>query len=131
VSNYRLDERSSIRGRGERTFPLASVSKSSSEAHPASYPMSNRGPFPDVKSGRSVTLITHPHLMPRSRMSRSYIYFLPWRLHGDSGTALLLLYYTHTHTHTHTHTYIYMCVCVCVCVCVHYTTKFKSALFTR
>jgi hypothetical protein len=43
------------------------------EAHPASYPMATRGSFPGVKGGRGVTLTTHPHLVPRSSMSRSYI----------------------------------------------------------
>jgi hypothetical protein len=31
----------------------------SSEAHPASYAMGTVGPFPGVKRGRGVTLITH------------------------------------------------------------------------
>jgi hypothetical protein len=31
------------------------------------------GPFLGVKRGRGVTLTTHPHLVPRSWMSRSYI----------------------------------------------------------
>jgi hypothetical protein len=31
-----------------------------------------RGPFPGLKHGQGVTLTTHPHLVPRSRMSRSY-----------------------------------------------------------
>jgi hypothetical protein len=44
--------------------------RTSSEAHPASYPMGTRDPFPAVKHGRDVTLSTHPHLVPRSRMSR-------------------------------------------------------------
>jgi hypothetical protein len=30
-----------------------------------------RGPFPGIKRGWGVTLVTHPHLVPRSRMSRS------------------------------------------------------------
>jgi hypothetical protein len=29
-----------------------------------------------------VTLTTHPHLVPRSRMSMSYTYSLPRRLYG-------------------------------------------------
>jgi hypothetical protein len=28
--------------------------------------------YPRIKRGRGVTLTTHPHLVPRSRMSRSY-----------------------------------------------------------
>jgi hypothetical protein len=43
-----------------------------SEAHPASCPMDTGGPFPGVKRGRCVTLTTHPYLVPRPWMSRSY-----------------------------------------------------------
>jgi hypothetical protein len=39
-----------------------------------------------VKRGRGVMLTTHPHLVPRSRMSRSYIFSppqaSPWRVEG-------------------------------------------------
>jgi hypothetical protein len=35
-----------------------------------------------LKRGQGVTLITHPHLVPRSRMSRSYISSAPKRLRG-------------------------------------------------
>jgi hypothetical protein len=42
----------------------------SSEADPVSYPMVLP---PGLKCSRGVTLTTHPHLVPRSRMSRSYI----------------------------------------------------------
>jgi hypothetical protein len=37
---------------------------------------------PGVKRGRGVTLTTHPHLLPRLSMSRSYTYSPPKRLHG-------------------------------------------------
>jgi hypothetical protein len=37
---------------------------------------------PGVKRGRGVTLTTHPHLVPRLRMSRSYTSSPPRRLHG-------------------------------------------------
>jgi len=37
---------------------------------------------PGVKRGRGVTLTTHPHLVPRSGMSRSYTSSPPKRLHG-------------------------------------------------
>jgi hypothetical protein len=50
-----------------------------SGAHPASCTM---GPFPGVKHSRSVTLTTHPHLVPRSRMSSSYTSSPPKCLHG-------------------------------------------------
>jgi hypothetical protein len=36
---------------------------------------------PGVKRGRGVTLTTHPHLVPRSRMSTSYRSSPPKRLH--------------------------------------------------
>jgi hypothetical protein len=45
-----------------------------------------RGSFPWIKGGRGVTLITHPHVVPRSRMSRSCISSPYCRLHGGSGT---------------------------------------------
>jgi hypothetical protein len=48
--------------------------QTSSGAHPASYPMSTAGgPFPGVKHGLGVTLTAHPHLVLRSRISKSYI----------------------------------------------------------
>jgi hypothetical protein len=37
---------------------------------------------PGVKRGRGVMLTTHPHLVPRLRMSRSYTASPPRRLHG-------------------------------------------------
>jgi hypothetical protein len=37
---------------------------------------------PGLKHGRGVTLNTHPHLVLRSRMSRSYTASPPKRLHG-------------------------------------------------
>jgi hypothetical protein len=36
-------------------------------------PMGTGDPFPGVKRWRGVTMITHLHLVPRSRMCRSYI----------------------------------------------------------
>jgi hypothetical protein len=42
---------------------------------------------PGVKLGRGVTLTTHPHLVPRLRMSRSYTssppHVPPWRVAGQ------------------------------------------------
>jgi hypothetical protein len=49
--------------------------------------------YPGVKDGRGVTLTTHPHLVPRSRMSRSYTSSPPKRLHGvqrDCFTCLFI-----------------------------------------
>jgi hypothetical protein len=79
-SGYGLGDRGLIPGRGEIIFPLVSV-QTGSGAHPSSCPMDTGDPFPGVKRGRSVTLTTHLHLVPRSRMSRSYT-SPPKRLHG-------------------------------------------------
>jgi hypothetical protein len=44
-----------------------------SEVHPSSCTMGTGVLSPGLKRGRDVTLTTHPpHLVPRSRMSRSY-----------------------------------------------------------
>jgi hypothetical protein len=70
VSGYGLD-RGSIPGRGERIFPVASV-QTGSGAHSASCTMGTGSPFPGGKTrpGRDADHLLH--LMPRSRMSRSY-----------------------------------------------------------
>jgi hypothetical protein len=39
-----------------------------SGAHPASYPMSTKGSFPQCKAAGGVKLTTHLHLVPRPRM---------------------------------------------------------------
>jgi hypothetical protein len=54
---------------------------------------------PGVKRSRGVMLTTHPHLVPRSMMIRSYkpTSSPPWRLYGDSGLALL--YFTLLYVH--------------------------------
>jgi hypothetical protein len=43
-----------------------------SEAHPASYPVGTGGPFPGAKARPGRDGDHSPHLVPRSRMSRSY-----------------------------------------------------------
>jgi hypothetical protein len=53
-----------------------------SGAHPASCTMGTGGPFPGGKARRGVMLTTHPHLVPRSWMSRSYTSSPLKRLHG-------------------------------------------------
>jgi hypothetical protein len=85
VSDYRLDEWGSIPGSGKKIFP-----QTSSEAHQASYPIGTVGLFPGTKRGRGVTLTTHPHLMPRSKMRGAILLssLAPaWR----SRTVLLLM----------------------------------------
>jgi hypothetical protein len=48
-----------------------------------------RWSFPGGKRGRGLTLTIYPHLVPRSRMSRTCSSFAPCRLRGGSGTTLL------------------------------------------
>jgi hypothetical protein len=66
VSHYRLDKRGSIPADAKGFSSSLSV-QTTSEYHPASCPMGTGG-----KAWLGVTLTTHPHLLPRSRMSRSY-----------------------------------------------------------
>jgi hypothetical protein len=69
--DYGMDDRSSIPCRGERICPLASVSR---PAVGSTQPRVQCVPgvlSPGLKRGRGVTLTTHPHLVPRSKMSRS------------------------------------------------------------
>jgi hypothetical protein len=47
---------------------------------------------PGLKRGRGVTLITHPHLVPRSRMNRSYTSSPPSAFVACSRTALDFLF---------------------------------------
>jgi hypothetical protein len=86
VSDYGLDDRAIVvRSRQrQRIFPLTSVSR------PALRP--NQPPVqwvPGLKRGRGVTLTTHPHLVPRSIISRSYTSSPPSSSMACSGTALL------------------------------------------
>jgi hypothetical protein len=53
-----------------------------SGANPASCAMGTVVLCPELNRGRGVTLTTHPHTVPRLRMSRSYSSSSPKRLHG-------------------------------------------------
>jgi hypothetical protein len=66
----------------QKAFSSNLCVQTGSEAHPASCTMGTGGPFPGVKCGRGVMLTTHPHLVPRSWMSRSYTASPPKQLHG-------------------------------------------------
>jgi hypothetical protein len=57
---------------GAKDFSSNLCVQTGSEAHPASCTTGIRGPFPRAKRGRGMTLTTHPHLVPRSGMCRSY-----------------------------------------------------------
>jgi hypothetical protein len=84
VSDYGLDDRAiGVRSPAwEKDFLSNLCFQTDSGAHPASCTMGTGGPFPRAKRGRGVTLTTHPHLIPRSRMSRSYTASTPWRVAG-------------------------------------------------
>jgi hypothetical protein len=65
--------------------------ETSSEAHPASYAMGTGGPFPGVKTRPGRDADHSPHLVLRSKLSRSCTSSsLPCRLHGGGGTAFKL-----------------------------------------
>jgi hypothetical protein len=86
----RPGERGSIPGRGERIFPLASVSRPAL-GHTEPPLQWVPGIFsPGLKRGRGVTLTTHPHLELRSRMSRSYTSSPPSASMACSGIASAL-----------------------------------------
>jgi hypothetical protein len=84
VSGYGLDDQAiEVRSpAGQRIFSLASVSR------PALGPIQPPVQWvpgvlsPGLKRGQSVTLTTHPDLVPRSRMSRSCTSSPPKHLRG-------------------------------------------------
>jgi hypothetical protein len=71
VSDYRLDDRGSIRGRHKGFFSSYCV-QTRSGAHPVSCPMGTGGTFSGGKA-RPERDSDHSHLVLRSRMSMSYI----------------------------------------------------------
>jgi hypothetical protein len=92
VSDYGLDDRA-IEVRfpaGAKDFFSSLCVQIGSGAHPASCTMGTGGLSLGVKRGRGVTLTTHPHLVPRSRMSRSYTSTAPKRLQRVAGLLYLL-----------------------------------------
>jgi hypothetical protein len=84
VSDYGLDDRAiGVRSlAGANDFSSNLCAQTGSEAHQAFSTMGTGGPFPRPKHGRGMTLTTHPHLVPRSGMSRSYTSSPPKRLRG-------------------------------------------------
>jgi hypothetical protein len=87
-SDYRLDDWGSIPGRGKASVfrPALRTTQPPIQCVPVGVLS------PGVKPGRGVTLITHPRLVPRSIMSRGYISFPPWRLHGVAVQLYFTLY---------------------------------------
>jgi hypothetical protein len=90
LSGYGLDDRViQVRSPAEAKgfLPLASGSRPALGPiqHPVQWIL---GSFP-----RGVTLTTHTHLVPRSRMSRSYISFPPSAFVACNGTVFLMKKY--------------------------------------
>jgi hypothetical protein len=77
-----------------KDFSCSLCVQTGSEAHPASCTMGTGGPFPRGKARLGRDADHSPHLVPRSRMSRSYISSPPSASVACSGTALLK-YYVH------------------------------------
>jgi hypothetical protein len=84
----RPGDRSSIPGRGERIFPLASVCRPALGSTQSPVQWVPGVLTPRLKRDRVVTLTTRPHLVPSSRMSRGYTSSSPSAFMACSGTAL-------------------------------------------
>jgi hypothetical protein len=82
VSDYRLDDQVIEVQSPTKTmdFSCSLCIQISSGAHPAPYPMGIGVLLLGVKRGWGVTLTTHPHLVLKSRMSRSCTSFPPKHL---------------------------------------------------
>jgi hypothetical protein len=65
-----------------KDFSCSLCVQTGSGAHPAFCTMGTGGPFPGAKARPGRDADHSPHLVPRSRMSRSYISSPPKRLHG-------------------------------------------------
>jgi hypothetical protein len=93
---------------------------------------------PGLKRGRGVTLTTHPHLVPRSRMSRSIPTFLTSAFVACSGTALafktLMAFYIVVSSFvidlTHLSQMVYN-LNVNPCICAFYSTQYKGRRLFR
>jgi hypothetical protein len=84
VSDYGPDDQAvGVRFPAEtKDFASSLCVQTGSGDHPASYPMGSGVLSLGVKRSWFMTWTTHPHLVPRSRMSRSYISSPPRCLHG-------------------------------------------------
>jgi hypothetical protein len=84
VSAYGLDDRAIEVDPRQRRKDFSSnlYVQTGSVTHPASCTMGTGVLSAELKRCRSVTLITHPYLLPRSRISKSYTSSPPKRIHG-------------------------------------------------
>jgi hypothetical protein len=90
VSGYGLDDRAievrfPAKAKGFFLYPLR---QTCSGAHPASCTMGTGRPFAGAKARPGRDADNSPHLVPRSRMSRSYTSSPPSAFVACSGTAL-------------------------------------------
>jgi hypothetical protein len=91
VTNYGVDDRAiGVRSLAEaKGFLLQSLSPDQLWGPPSFLSNGYRGSCPpDVKNSRGVRLTTHPHLVQRSRICRSYISSPPIAFKACSGRAL-------------------------------------------
>jgi hypothetical protein len=93
VSDYGLDDRViGVRSpAGAKDFSSNLCIQTGSEAHPASCTMGTGRPFLGAKRSQGVMLTTHPHLVPSSKMSRSYTSSPPSATMACSRSALLFI----------------------------------------
>jgi hypothetical protein len=90
VSGYGLDDRAiEVRSPAEaKDFSSSLCVQTGSGSHPASCIMGTGGSFPGAKARLGRDADHSLHLMPRSRMSRSYTSSLPSAFMACSGIAL-------------------------------------------
>jgi hypothetical protein len=84
VSDYGLDDRAIwVRSTaGAKDFSSSLCVQTDSGAHPASCTIGTGSPFPGGKARPGRDADHSPHLVPRSKMSRSYTSSPPKRLQG-------------------------------------------------
>jgi hypothetical protein len=82
VSDYGLDDRGLIPDRGRGFFLQALASRPALGPTQSPIQWVPEVLSPGVNRGRGVTLTTHPHLVPRLSMSRSYTSSPLMCLHG-------------------------------------------------
>jgi hypothetical protein len=87
-----IDWTTGVRSTAEaKDFSYSLCVETSSDSHPAPYLVGTGGPFPGGKARAGRDADHSPHLVPRSRMSRSYTSSLLWRPHGLAGQLYIHL----------------------------------------
>jgi hypothetical protein len=82
VSDYELEDRAIGVRSPAKNLSSSLCAQTGSEVHPVFCPMGTGGPFPGVKAPAGRDADHTPYPVPRSKMSRSYTYSPPKRLHG-------------------------------------------------